>query len=1028
MSGNASVLSNRAATLSLATLALTIVFVLTVRPLPVVSPQVVFSNTQTITINTNLPLTAALYPSTINVAGMVGTTTKVTISLFSFSHERPSDLDLLLVSPTGTKFIIMSDAIFFPVTNITLTLDSAAATSIPVAQQNLSSGSYRPTNYLEESPDTFPSPAPLPPYLSPFQEGFSTFAAFNGADPNGTWSLYVVDDTAGTSGTIAGGWNMSITSTGTGAAVFSNTTSIPIDDTRPLAAPSAPYPSAINVSGLSGVITNLKVTLSGLSHVRARDIDVLLVTPNGVGLVLMSDCGSSSANNVTLAFDDTAPTSLPSFNVSVLTTGTFKPSNYNDGDVAGVDVFPSPAPPPPYSSSGTLASLNGFSPNGTWGLYVVDDATNNAGAILGGWSLDITTGTYTPTFPGCIFPNFAPASNFNLTANTNPTGMAVGDFNNDNKQDLVVANQGNSISLLLGDGEGNFGMPLNFLAGTNPYAVATGNFNGDGNLDLAVVNAGSNNVSILLGNGSGGFTLQNNLQTGTNPISVAIGNFNNDANLDLAVANFGGFFAGTVSVFLGIGGGSFSSAVNYAVRTQPSYVAIGNFNGDANLDMAVSNFGSSNVSVLIGTGSGSFTAAAEVQSGAGPVALAVEDYDGNGTSDLAIANYNSNTISLRFGTGAGTFTGTGTVTAGTSPISVTTGDVNGDGKIDLVFADYGSNDIRVALNSGTGTFPSGVGFGTFSVGGGPTAVVAGNFNGGGSIDLATVNLTSDNVSVLLNACGVAKGNNFDFDSDRRTDFAIWRPSNGLWFILRSSNSSFDVRRLGISTDIIVPADYNGDATTDIGYFRPGSGEWNIPGTYFIQFGNSTDIPAPADYDGDGRADVATYRPSEGVWFLRFSTDNSQQAIVFGIGEDKPVPADYDGDGKADVAIFRPSSGTWYILMSSDNVLRTEVFGTSGDRPVAADYDGDGKADVAVFRPNTGAWHILQSSNGAIRFQSWGLSTDVPVPGDYDGDGKFDVAMWRPNIGWYVLRSLSGTAQYQSWGMTGDIPLPAAFIQ
>ncbi|MFL6208009.1 MAG: proprotein convertase P-domain-containing protein [Pyrinomonadaceae bacterium] len=153
------------------------------------------------------------YPSAITVAGVTNPITKVTVTLKQISHTFPSDVDVLLVGPTGRKFIVMSDVIGgTDWTGQTYTLDDDAAALLPSSGTPPASGSFKPTNYT--TGDAFPAPAPAAPYLTPATAGTDTFAsAFAGLDPNGTWSLYVVDDAGTDIGQFAGGWDLTLTST-----------------------------------------------------------------------------------------------------------------------------------------------------------------------------------------------------------------------------------------------------------------------------------------------------------------------------------------------------------------------------------------------------------------------------------------------------------------------------------------------------------------------------------------------------------------------------------------------------------------------------------------------------------------------------------------------------------------------------------------------------------------------------------------------------------------------------------------------
>ncbi len=270
----------------------------------------------------------------------------------------------------------------------------------------------------------------------------------------------------------------------------------------------------------------------------------------------------------------------------------------------------------------------------------------------------------------------------------------------------------------------------------------------------------------------------------------------------------------------------------------------------------------------------------------------------------------------------------------------------------------------------------------------------------------------------------------DFDGDGKTDLSVFRPSEGNWYLNRSS-TGFVAANWGITNDTLVPADYNADNKTDFAVFRPtsveGQADFYILNSNDFTFqgaawGTIGDIPIVGDYNGDDKDDIAIWRPSTAIFYVL--QNGSLRQFQFGSVSDTPISGDFDGDGKHDFAVFRSSNNTWYFNKSSDGTDVSLAWGTSGDKLVPADYDGDGKDDFAVFRPSNGVWYIVKSSGGT-QFVNFGIATDVPVPGDYDGDGKDDVSVYRNGV-WYLNQSTSGFAT-ANFGVSTDRPIPKQYI-
>jgi len=334
---------------------------------------------------------------------------------------------------------------------------------------------------------------------------------------------------------------------------------------------------------------------------------------------------------------------------------------------------------------------------------------------------------------------------------TGPFSVAVGDFNGDGKLDLAVTNSAsNTVSVLLGKGDGTFQPHVDYATGNRPTSVVVADFRGIGKLDLAITNSADNTVSILLGNGDGTFQPHVDYATGDiNPQWLVAADFNRDGKLDIATANYGpNYTNGTVSIFLGNGDGTFQPAKDYAAGVNPFGVMTGDFNHDGIPDLAVvDNNGSWGVSILLGNGDGSFQPPVNYATGQNPRVGVVADFNGDGNLDLAIGNCIDNDVSILLGDGEGHFSTPVNYSTGAYVQGVAGGDFNGDGKLDLAIANSGSGTVSVLLGNGDGTFQAQV---QYATGSGPLWAAVGDFNGDGAPDLVTANNSGNSVSVLLN--------------------------------------------------------------------------------------------------------------------------------------------------------------------------------------------------------------------------------------------------------------------------------------
>jgi subtilisin-like proprotein convertase family protein len=384
-----------------------------------VAAQTIFSNPEPLAIadgDNQGPGTGDAYPSQIEVSGLEGVIDNLTVTLHGFSHTWPDDLALMLVAPDNTHMVILSDAGGDrDAVDVKLSLSDAAAQRVP-STFGFVTGTFRPSSYGDD--DTFPLVGDMPPPADcqpndsgecrqAEPAGTSTLnGTFGGLAPNGTWSLYAIDCCAGDTGSITGGWSIALETRPEGnpdpPPEFYNPTPIVIADSIDISGIGDPYPSQIEVTGVTGVITNVAVTIHEFTHTYPEDLALLLVAPDNTFMVLHSDAGGgANVTEVTFTLSDAAPAGAP--DSGPLLPGLYRPTSIGDDDTFPLSgAMPPPAdcqpdnsgecPQPAPAGSATLNEIfSGLSPNGTWSLYAIDCCFDDRGSITAGWSIEFQT-------------------------------------------------------------------------------------------------------------------------------------------------------------------------------------------------------------------------------------------------------------------------------------------------------------------------------------------------------------------------------------------------------------------------------------------------------------------------------------------------------------------------------------------------------------------------------------------------------------------------------------------------------------
>ena len=602
-------------------------------------------------------------------------------------------------------------------------------------------------------------------------------------------------------------------------------------------------------------------------------------------------------------------------------------------------------------------------------------AGGGAGATAGGGAGAVTSAGSGATGEAVCTASGVPTIGGLPLANTgaNPNAVAAGDLNGDGTMDLVILNGGeDTLSVLLGTGNGRFAERVDHAVGAHPNEVALGDLDGDGRLDAVVVNTGASTVSVLLGTGQTRLAAKRDYAAGLWPWTLSLGDLNADGKLDVVVGG-----ESSVSVLLGSGDGSLAAKVSYDVTGSVEAVRIGDVDGDDVPDVVAMSWRNS-ISVLSGKGDGTFAPEVDydVAGFGGPalgiVAGALGNLDATGATDVVTVNSFDNTISVVLAASGGLVASakyaTGGdhadsddpyyyATVGNAPASITIADLDADGNQDVVEVNSTSGTVSVLLGTGGGVLADAVDYAT---GGSPTSLAVADLNGDQVPDLAVTNGDAGTLSVLIGhgdgrfSAGVA-----------RVDSPVSGTAvNGVLGDLNGDGA----------LDLVV-ASY--DDTADVGSLHVllGSGDGH--------FGHGADYALDAsqglalsDVDGDGKLDLVA------VPTAPFSSSNPSAlpvSVLLG-------------------------TGTGTFMTQTDYIGGVWPFAAA-----LADLNADGMTDLVVSNELSDSVSVRLGTGGGkfgdrVDYPTGGHATGITL-GDVNGDGTLDLVV--ANLNYYTIGVLRG---------------------
>jgi hypothetical protein len=620
--------------------------------------------------------------------------------------------------------------------------------------------------------------------------------------------------------------------------------------------------------------------------------------------------------------------------------------------------------------------------------------------------------------------NGAYHSKYNFHSQQPSLGIASADFNNDGLKDIALTNtggnyEGNSISVFLNLGSGIFSSQINYNVGLGPVGITTADFNSDGYTDIAVSNYGylgqGNTISLLLNNGNAAFDQQLIFQTGNGPFDIKAAKINSDTLIDLVVANN----SQKLNVHFNNGGNNFSTRIEYSVFSiwandyYPN-IELSDLDNDFDFDILYSSVrtwdGSRGlIAYFRNDGSGNFAVPQQIQLEnftSGAVNIKAADINSDGWKDLVTAELSAGFYGFQviLNNGSGGFLQAKGYTAGYNCWEVLVGDVDGDQISDVITTDNSSVQITVHKNLGNGTFfiPQ-----LYLANPNSAFIDAADIDNDGDLDLVTS--ASGSTAVGSQVAILRNNGNGSFTS--RQIYPI--RSGGVGAKLKDINGDGFVDIICATSRLSPPYDF---------HFALNSGNGSFGTMQTVSIGSCgwNDLTA-IDIDNDNDLDVLLTEwlgcpsiPQSGQRiFILKNNGNGTFASPYFIVADGTVSSidygDFNSDGNVDLVVGQPY-GIGIFPGNGDGTFQTQsYYSTDGKHPddiIVNDFNNDNYLDIAASTAYEESGMSVWFGNGDGTFQSSHnypgatvlnqLNVGGITCGDLDNDNDLDILVGNPS--------------------------------